>query len=996
MLNASGSPAQVNLIWSISDLGGSPVAQLTVALNLAPGQALSVPPTDLGRLAPGDYVVTTSLAAGSGEADRVESRLRVFDPAAGFRPDQRIVVSKGTFSTAGGRRLFLQGVNYWPRNAVGLEPGRFAQSWLLPQNYDPDLVEADLTRLAALNFNLVSIGFFPYGGPEQGRSLADFLDRCRNHGLWANIYIPAFVPGDPLSIAFSGESQILNPATAALLEVAYLRGNDRVFALDLLWEPRLGLHADRMILDSAWRTWIIEQYGSTANAERSWNFTAPRDAQGRLSNPLDSQIQSDGDWRIMVAAYRRFADDFLGRSLGAAVRAVRRIVPGTLISFRNGVAGWTDSNNLLMGYDLGTASAHVDFVSTEAGTLNTWPNGRSEGFVTAYGAYRSGGKPVYWAEYGLNVDMEASSASRARQAANADSMMRMVSEDGSAGASVWWMPGGWRVDSGRDYGVLNADGSPRESAQVIAGWGAKFVREPPSPGFGAPLILTVDRDADARGQYGLFLRRGNDYVQAKLAGLPVVVKDEGTGTDTASMPLLQVGNAAYTSGGPPKYANAEFAGIHVTCPGLDVTAENGAQVSVPASGACQITPDVINTGSATWLPASQPKGGVSLAANLGDFALRDSLPYLQRTSIGPFEVSVGTGNVDVSGRMTIQGVGPFGETLHLTLVRQLDPINTPPTPVITASLPGALVGIPYSQRLVAGGGIADYFGSIVASALPPGLDLSNNPARIEGTPMTAGSFGFTVGVADSAGQRATRAFTIAVSAPSVVSGANFLPSLARGAITTIFGSLFSSGTESAGAPPLPPMLGGTRVLVNNIPAPLLFVSLAQINFQIPFETPLLRNVSILVERDGVRTFAATAPIVEYAPELYVYQRTPKDLDPIILHSDGSLVAPLNPAFASEMLTAYGTGLGGLVNAPATGAPAPAEPLSKSRVTPSITIGGIPAKPLFTGLSPGSVGLAQFNFQMPAVLPPGPTLPLTIRFGEASSHAVNLAVGQNAP
>jgi hypothetical protein len=32
---------------------------------------------------------------------------------------------------------------------------------------------------------------------------------------------------------------------------------------------------------------------------------------GQLSNPLDSQIETDGEWRVMVAAYRRFADDFL-------------------------------------------------------------------------------------------------------------------------------------------------------------------------------------------------------------------------------------------------------------------------------------------------------------------------------------------------------------------------------------------------------------------------------------------------------------------------------------------------------------------------------------------------------------------------------------------------------------------------------------------------------------------------------------------------------------
>ena len=186
-----------------------------------------------------------------------------------------------------------------------------------------------------------------------------------------------------------------------------------------------------------------------------------------------------------------------------------------------------------------------------------------------------------------------------------------------------------------------------------------------------------------------------------------------------------------------------------------------------------------------------------------------------------------------------------------------------------------------------------------------------------------------------------------VSGTGVVSGASFMSFLARGAIASIFGSLLSGGTVSAETVPLPTMLGGTRVLVNGIAAPLFFVSPAQINFQIPFETPVQRNVSIVVERGGRRTLAATVAVVDYAPEIFIYQRTPIDADPIIVHLDGSLVTPGKPAVANEVLIAYATGVGGLDNAPATGAPAPASPLATSRLTPSITVGRAPAQPLFT-------------------------------------------------
>jgi hypothetical protein len=444
----------------------------------------------------------------------------------------------------------LQGVNYWPRYTAGLEPARFVQSWLAPQNYDPDLIEADLALLASLHFNLVSIA---YTGHEQARSLVDFLERCRRHGLWANIFIPAFIEGGPPEIVYSGQSQIVNPDIGSLLHAAFLPGNDRVFALDVLWEPRLGAHGDRITLDSAWRAWVVEQYGSLFNAERTWGFTAPRDALGQLSNPLDSQIETDGEWRVMVAAYRRFSDDFLGHSVGAAARAVRRIAPGTLLSFRNTASGWSPFNNYIMGYDLGVAAAHLDFVSPEAwGLPVNWPNGRSYGFPTAYGRYRSGGKPVYWAEYGLDIGADPTPAARARQASNADTMMRLISEDGSSGASVWWLPGGWRVDEGNDFGIVNPDGSPRESALVLANWGSKFAAAPPNQGSGPPVVLTIDRDADARGQYALFLRWQTEYAQAKVAGRPVILRDDGTGTDTSKMPLVHGRRLCGNSRGMPR------------------------------------------------------------------------------------------------------------------------------------------------------------------------------------------------------------------------------------------------------------------------------------------------------------------------------------------------------------------------------------------------------------------------------------------------------------
>jgi hypothetical protein len=186
------------------------------------------------------------------------------------------------------------------------------------------------------------------------------------------------------------------------------------------------------------------------------------------------------------------------------------------------------------------------------------------------------------------------------------------------------------------------------------------------------VTLTIDRDADARGDIGLFLNWQKSFVQSRQTGSPVALTDAGRSTDTSSLPKIQVGNVPYTGSGPLKYANGEFAGIRVQCagPGLDVTVENGAMVPVPAGSTCNLTATMVNTGSAAWLPTTLSTGGVVLHTSSGDLPLSSSLRYLQRTGLGPLPVTLGQSNLDITGRLTIQGTGTFGEVLHITLVAQ--------------------------------------------------------------------------------------------------------------------------------------------------------------------------------------------------------------------------------------------------------------------------------------------------------------------------------------
>jgi hypothetical protein len=223
---------------------------------------------------------------GNQELDRVDSPVRVLDPTLTRQPDQKIRVVNGSFS-AGGRHVFLQGVNYWPRFIAGMNAGNFnGQSWLEAGQYDPDVIEADLTEIAALHFTLVNIQFSDYEASwyQEGRALIDFLERCRNHGIWVRISLAATI----LNSAYAGQ---ISSTLENYIQAAYLPGNDRVFAYDLLWEPMVGTHdkggqgkivggpiiydTGRLGLDPEWREWVTDQYGSLANAQQIWASRRP-------------------------------------------------------------------------------------------------------------------------------------------------------------------------------------------------------------------------------------------------------------------------------------------------------------------------------------------------------------------------------------------------------------------------------------------------------------------------------------------------------------------------------------------------------------------------------------------------------------------------------------------------------------------------------------------------------------------------------------------------
>ncbi len=202
-----------------------------------------------------------------------------------------------------------------------------------------------------------------------------------------------------------------------------------------------------------------------------------------------------------------------------------------------------------------------------------------------------------------------------------------------------------------------------------------------------------------------------------------------------------------------------------------------------------------------------------------------------------------------------------------------------------------------------------------------------------------------------------------LSRQGIVNGANFTSqSLAPGSLFSLFGERLGASTDQAGAFPLPTTLGGTKVLVNAVEAPLLFVSANQINGQVPYGIAAGRGGFIV--RTGVGlTDSIPIDLLETAPELFLLEND----QAVVLNSDFTLNTPDNPAEQGSKVSVFFSGQGPVDPPVASGRPAPFSPLSHVVGEPGAEVGGLDAKVFFMGLTPGFAGLAQADVEIPTGL-----------------------------
>jgi uncharacterized protein (TIGR03437 family) len=235
----------------------------------------------------------------------------------------------------------------------------------------------------------------------------------------------------------------------------------------------------------------------------------------------------------------------------------------------------------------------------------------------------------------------------------------------------------------------------------------------------------------------------------------------------------------------------------------------------------------------------------------------------------------------------------------------------------------------------------------------------------------------------------------------VQNAASFSGANVAGSLASVFGMDLATDTVTAGVSaasfPLPASIVGATITVTGssgtYPAPLLYASPTQINFQIPWEVAGSSQVTLKVDSISIPlTLSPTAPAI------FALNSQGTGPGAIQISNTGIFAQPVGavpsvesrPASAGESISIFATGLGALTSPPPPDG-TPAGDHATIAATATVNIGGITVSPTFAGLAPGFAGLYQVDAPIPAGITPGGAVQVFMTVGGVASNTVTIAV-----
>jgi uncharacterized protein (TIGR03437 family) len=403
-------------------------------------------------------------------------------------------------------------------------------------------------------------------------------------------------------------------------------------------------------------------------------------------------------------------------------------------------------------------------------------------------------------------------------------------------------------------------------------------------------------------------------------------------------------------------------------------------------------------------------GGNWLTAALGPFG---------SVQLSASAVNLGPGTYQ--GTLTIVATAPVSGTVTvpvtLTVNGSLGPQQfsvSPPDLILTAPA-GTLATGNLSVNVVSG---PPYFTIPTATGLrgtqvtPPASTIQyTSPAttqytapatiQVTATAATPGQYFDSITIGWNGGSAVIPVTLFATATPStppvmayITSSGSATPgSIAPGELITIFGSGLGGAPASltlTGTLNATTNLGGTQVLINSIPAPMIYTSTGQVNAIVPYEAGTSGTASVQVIAQGIQSGTWAVPLAPSAPSIFTSGAAGVGQGAIV-NQDGSVNNETNPAARGTAIEIYSTGGGQTSPLSSTG--------SVARVAASLTlpvtvnIGGVNAQVLYAGNAPGEVeGVVQINALVPQSVTPGAALPVLVTIGGvASQPGVTIAV-----